>query len=93
MIAETVLICIIIFFSCGGALCYPRTNTVLLETPSSSPLSSASRGSYSNNKTGADSSMEYSCADDPVDVCPPAYVDVVDTSAKIHPLLHVRMMR
>jgi hypothetical protein len=97
MIAETALACIIIFFGCGcGAFCYPRTNVVLSETPPSSPSSHASRGLYTKHADttiGADSLIEDSSADDPVDL-PPAYVDVVETAAiRIHPSLHVRNMR
>lgn len=102
LIAESALACIILFFGCGcGAFCYPRVNVVLpetpSETPSSSPSSHASRGLYTKHTdttSGADSLIANSSVDDPVDLNPPAYVDVVETAAvSIHPSLHVRNMR
>ena len=60
---------------------------MLSETPSSH----ASRGLYMKHvdtTSGADSLIANSTADDPVDLCPPAYVDVVETAAvSIHPSL------
>jgi hypothetical protein len=97
-IVEPALACILLFFGCGcGAFCYPRTNVVLPETPSSSPSSHASRRLYTKHADttiGADSLIEDSSADDPVDLNPPAYVDVVETAAiRIHPSLRDKTLQ
>jgi hypothetical protein len=95
MIAESALAYIILFISCGCT----GANVVLPETPSetSSSSSHASRGLYTKHAdttSGADSLIANSSVDDPVDLNPPAYVDVVETAAvSIHPSLHVRNIR